>query len=87
MAEGFAVEAVEGTTHYCLPFSHFLVYGMGKPLIERGMLLDKLTASADRFGGEKNNGSLLNPINLCRAAFRAVDGLNDRPRWPSSTLS
>ena len=75
---GFAVEAVEEATHYSFPFSHFLVYGVGKPLLERGLLPNKLAASADRFGGEQNDGSLLNPINLGLAAFRAVDRLNDR---------
>jgi glycosyltransferase involved in cell wall biosynthesis/ubiquinone/menaquinone biosynthesis C-methylase UbiE len=76
---GFAVETVEETTHYSFPFIHFLVYGVGKPLLERGLLPDELAASADRFGGEQNDGSLLNPINLGLAAFRAVDRLNDRP--------
>lgn len=35
-------------THSCLPFSHNLVYGVGKPLLERGILRGRLAAAADR---------------------------------------
>ena len=76
---GFEVEQVEETTHYSFPFSHFLVYGIGKPLVEHNLLPPPLRMSADRFRGEQNRGSLLNPINLGLALFRAIDRLNDRP--------
>jgi SAM-dependent methyltransferase len=76
---GFLLERVEETTHYSFPFIHFIVYGVGKPLIERNLLPGTLRRSADRFSGRHNSGSLLNPINLARAAFQAVDRLNDRP--------
>lgn len=76
---GFEVEQVEETTHYSFPFIHFLVYGIGKPLLEHNLLPAPLRTSADRFRGEQNSGSLLNPINLGLAIFRAVDRLNDRP--------
>jgi hypothetical protein len=55
------------------------VYGIGKPLIEHNLLPGGLRRSADRFMGEQNSGSRLNPINLGLSAFRAVDRLNDRP--------
>jgi SAM-dependent methyltransferase len=73
------VERVEETTHYCFPFIHFLVYGVGKPLFERGLLPGPLRASADRFGGERNQGSRLDPFNLVRRVFGLVDRLNERP--------
>jgi ubiquinone/menaquinone biosynthesis C-methylase UbiE len=76
---GFELERVEETTHHSFPFIHFIVYGIGKPLIERNLLPGALRRSADRFSGRQNSGSLLNPINLARAAFQAVDRLNDRP--------
>ncbi len=76
---GFAVEAVAEITHYCFPFMHFLVYGLGKPLLERNLLPRRLHQSADRFKADHNRGSLLNPINLGLEVFRAVDRLNDRP--------
>lgn len=77
---GFDVEIVEEATHYCFPFSHFLVYGVGKPLLEHGLLPGFLRQSADRFKGEENKGSLLNPINLGVAAFRAIDKKNEQPQ-------
>ncbi|HET7087081.1 MAG TPA: glycosyltransferase [Anaerolineae bacterium] len=76
---GFQVEIAEETTHFSFPFCHFLVYGIGKPLIEHNLLPGGLRRSADRFMGEQNSGSLLNPINLGLSAFRAVDRLNNRP--------
>lgn len=76
---GFAVERIEEATHYSFPFIHFLVYGIGKPLLEHNLLPAPLRTSADRFRGEQNSGSLLNPINLGLALFRAIDRLNDRP--------
>jgi len=78
---GFVVEAVEQATHYCFPFMHFLVYGIGKPLIERDLLPKALANSADRFRAEQNQGSYWNPVNLGVAAFRAFDQAND---WPEA---
>lgn len=75
---GFEVEILEQATHYCFPFSHFLVYGVGKPLLERQLLPTALVNSADRFRAERNSRSLLNPINAGVAAFRAIDRINER---------
>jgi len=76
---GFEIEALEETTRICVPFSHFLVYGVGKPLIERGLLPERLRTSADRFTGRENSSGPLNPFNIARSFFRVVDRLNDRP--------
>lgn len=35
---GFKIEKEWTSTHYCLPFSHFLFYGIGKNIVERGLL-------------------------------------------------
>ena len=35
---GFKIEKIWQATHYCLPFSHFLLYGIGKNLVEKGFL-------------------------------------------------
>lgn len=80
---GFEVEQIEEATHYCFPFIHFLVYGIGKPLLEHELLPRVLANSADRFAAEQNSCSYLNPINLGVAAFRAVDRKNDRPETAS----
>ena len=74
---GFEVELLEEATHYCMPFSHFLVYGVGKPLLERGLVPDRLLSMTDRFAGDRNSGSRLNPFNALRLLFRTVDRLND----------
>jgi SAM-dependent methyltransferase len=76
---GFTIEAVEEATHYSFPFMNFIVYGIGKPLIEKNLLPASVRASADRLRGEQNTGNPLNPINLARAMFNAVDRWNDRP--------
>ena len=76
---GFELEAVEEQTHYSFPFIHFLVYGIGKPLLEKNLLPASLRASADRFSGERNSGSLLNPINLGVGVLRYFDRRNETP--------
>lgn len=74
---GFEVEKLEEATHYCIPFNHFLVYGVGKPLFEHGLLPARLRRSADRFSGLENTGTLRDPFNALRSLLRAVDRLND----------
>jgi glycosyltransferase involved in cell wall biosynthesis/SAM-dependent methyltransferase len=78
---GFAVERVEEATHHCFPFAHFLVYGVGKPLFERGLLPAALRRGADRFaaagevssapappgGAGARNGSHPGPLNPIEA--------------------
>jgi SAM-dependent methyltransferase len=78
-AAGFSVEKLEEATHYCVPFIHFIVYGIGKPLLELDLLPRSLRDNADRFRGARNSGNPLNPINLGLALFRAVDRLNEGP--------
>jgi len=78
----FAVEDVRGHVHYCVPFAHNLVYGLGKTLLDRGLL-----AGADRFRYADNRGSLWNPLNLGRWVFNTVDRLNGpRLRERASTV-
>ncbi len=74
---GFEVEKVEEATHHAFPFSHFLVYGIGKPLLERGLLPHSLLATTDRFRGAENPGTALHPMNLARGLLRAVDRRNE----------
>jgi SAM-dependent methyltransferase len=74
---GFCVEDVREHTHYCFPFIHNLVYGLGKPLIERGLLPEFLKRSADRFRSVENHGSPFNPMNWALAVFNWVDRFNE----------
>ncbi len=61
---GFEVEEERAFTHYSFPFIHNIVYGLGKPLLESGLMPDSMANVANRLTFEKNNGNLLNPINL-----------------------
>ncbi|KPV53004.1 glycosyl transferase family 1 [Kouleothrix aurantiaca] len=83
---GFEIEALEEQTHYAFPLIHFIVYSIGKPLIELNLLPEKLRNSADRFRGERNSGSLLNPIILGVKAFRWADRRNDSLRGDEETF-
>jgi hypothetical protein len=62
------------------------VYSIGKPLIEKNLLPRRFRDSADRFRGERNSGSLLNPINLGVRLFRLVDARNDHLRGDEKTF-
>lgn len=73
---GFVVEEERAFTHHSFPFIHNLVYGIGMPLLEKGMLTEKMANAADRTTFDKNDGSLLNPINLGLAVFNFFDRPN-----------
>ncbi|HEU0163979.1 MAG TPA: methyltransferase domain-containing protein, partial [Thermomicrobiales bacterium] len=45
---GFTVEETRGLTHYSPPFAHLVMYGIGKPLIQKGLVPAKLKKQADR---------------------------------------
>lgn len=83
---GLQIEALEEQTHYAFPFIHFIVYSIGKPLIELNLLPQRLRDSADRFRGERNSGSLLNPINLGVRLFQMADARNDHLRGDERTF-
>jgi hypothetical protein len=76
---GFAIESAEETTHYAFPFSHYLVYGVGKPLVERDLLPRSLRRDVDRMTGEQSAPPAWSPFRVGRAVFRAVDRWNERP--------
>lgn len=67
-----AIEDVRQFVHYCFPFAHNLVYGVGMRLVESGLL-----AEADRFRYEINTGSPWSPLNVGRRIFNAIDHWND----------
>lgn len=75
-AAGFIVEEERAFTHYSFPFIHNLVYGLGKPLLESGALPDTMANAADRTKFDKNDGSLLNPINMGLKVFNWFDRPN-----------
>jgi len=73
----FEVEDVAAFTHYCLPFQHFVLYGIGKNLLQRGLLPDAVARSADRFRTEEKSESLLNPMNAALKLLHWIDRRND----------
>lgn len=75
LGAGLVVEEERAFTHHSFPFIHNLVYGLGKPLLESGALPQAMANAADRTTFDRNDGSLLNPINL---ALRILN-LFDRP--------
>jgi SAM-dependent methyltransferase len=73
---GLVVAVERSFTHYSFPFIHNLVYGLGKPLLESGLLPQKMAAAADRTTFDQNRGSLLNPVNLGLAVLNLFDRPN-----------
>jgi SAM-dependent methyltransferase len=76
MAAGFIIEEERSFTHYSFPFIHNLVYGLGKPLLESGMLPESMAKAADRTSFDENDGSLWNPINLGLRVLNYFDRSN-----------
>jgi len=81
-AAGFVVEAERSFTHFSFPFIHNLVYGLGKPLLESGLLPERMATAADRTTFDQNRGSLLNPINLGVAVLNLFDRPNKLDESP-----
>lgn len=87
---GFVVEEERAFTHHSFPFIHNLVYGLGKPLLESGVLPGDMATAADRTTFDDNDGSLLNPINLGVAVFNHFDRpnvINEPPGKPTVNLA
>lgn len=73
---GYEIEDERRFTHHAFPFIHNLVYGIGMPLLERGALPSTMASAANRLTFDKNDGSLLNPINLGLKIFNFFDKPN-----------
>lgn len=79
---GFIVEAERSFTHYSFPFIHNLVYGLGKPLLESGLMPESMANAADRTTFDHNRGSLLNPVNFGIAVLNFFDRPNKLDEGP-----
>lgn len=82
LAAGFEVEEERSQTHHTLPFVHNLLYGLGKPLLESGILGRGLADVADRGAFDRDAGSPLHPVNLALRLIRWLDrknGMNEPP--------
>lgn len=67
---GFKIEKNWLTTRYCLPFSHFLLYGIGKNLVEKGYF-----SSFNRFSTTVKD-SILRRLFLW--PIKKIDSFNDK---------
>lgn len=72
---GLEVTDVRLETRYSFPFSHQIVYGVGKYLLERGLAGRSGDGSASRFDFWSEE-SRLTPIRVLIKAFTAVDRFN-----------
>lgn len=76
LAAGFEVEEERSFTHHSFPFVHNLLYGLGKPLLESGLLGRGLADAADRGSFDRDGGSLFHPVNLGLAVLNRIDRRN-----------
>lgn len=65
---GFIVQQIWFTTHYCFPFSHFLLYGIGKNILEKGLLKE-----LNRFNRNTNRSLLM---RMVQTPFYYIDKFN-----------
>jgi ubiquinone/menaquinone biosynthesis C-methylase UbiE len=75
---GLRVEETRLLVHYCFPFIHNLVYGLGKPLLESGMLPSRVADAASRYRVNGQAEGRFNPVNAGLRLFNWVDRWNDR---------
>lgn len=89
-AAGFTPGLVSRQTRWCLPFTHNIVYGFGRAMLERGLLPRRWTSGGLR-GGDRTAPRLppgLNPVAWGVGMIRLVDRLNGEPlaTGPSQNL-
>ncbi len=82
LAAGLVIDEERAFTHHSFPFIHNLVYGLGKPLLESGVLPQSMANAADRTAFDRNDGSLLNPINLALKILNFFDRPNTMSEPP-----
>ncbi|MFP5478358.1 MAG: class I SAM-dependent methyltransferase [Alphaproteobacteria bacterium] len=77
-AAGLIPGPVLHQTRWCLPFTHNLVYGFGRALLEGGVLPSAWTSSGLRGGAaeKRPRRKLLNPVAWGVDLIRLVDRLN-----------
>lgn len=81
-AAGFTVEVERSFTHFSFPFIHNIVYGLGKPLLESGLLPEGMATAADRTAFDRGRGCLLNPITWGIAVLNLFDRPNQLDEPP-----
>jgi SAM-dependent methyltransferase len=84
---GLEVEEERSFAHHCFPFSHNIVYGIGKPLLESGVLPDSVARTVDRSRFDET-GLSWNPLRMGVALLQSFDRKNQDQEAPGvSTVS
>jgi ubiquinone/menaquinone biosynthesis C-methylase UbiE len=76
LGAGFIVEKERAFTHHAFPFIHNLVYGFGKPLLEKGALPKAMAQTADRSQFDQPDAAWYNPIRIGLSLFNWFDRKN-----------
>jgi SAM-dependent methyltransferase len=88
-AAGLELVHQRSFTHHCFPFSHNLVYGVGKPILERRLLPRSITEVGDRHVAvDPVRSPWWNPLGLAVRLLRWPDRWNRDDEPPGrSTVS
>lgn len=73
LSAGLEIAGERSFTHHCFPFIHNIVYGLGKTVLEAGLLPGDMAAAADRHNVDGKRGGALNPINVGLRLFEWFD--------------
>lgn len=76
LGAGFIVEKERAFTHHAFPFIHNIVYGFGKPLLERGALPKAMAQTADRTQFDQPDAKWYNPVRIGLSLFNWFDRRN-----------
>lgn len=77
----FQIERVYRSTHFCIPFSHFILYGIGKNIVELGFL-----PSFYRFSQEEKPSRLLLLVKSLIYAFDRYNSESEVLNSPTVNL-
>jgi SAM-dependent methyltransferase len=78
-SQGLRILDTAKLTHYCFPGSQFLVYTVGKTLLQRGLLPEAVARSTDRFRGAENRQNRWNPLTWALGLLNWADRWNEHP--------
>lgn len=84
-AAGFQVVEERSFVHRCLPFTHNVLYGIGKPLLESGLLGCNLADAVDRASFDRDTTRRWNPMRAAVRLLQRVDRKNHDDEPPGVT--
>jgi ubiquinone/menaquinone biosynthesis C-methylase UbiE len=82
---GLKISRADLMTHHCFPFNHLFLYGF-KQILNKGVLPEKMSLSADKFTWEKaDKNQKLDVVKLGYRFLNWVDSFNDRQFSPEKS--